>query len=70
MSNEAVKTLLEKKKELENKRDTDFFMASQIIKGIEQSIEELSGKKISDVENQYRYDDENPTYITGTEDGI
>ena len=45
-------------------------MASQIIKGIEQSIEELSGKKISDVENQYRYDDENPTYITGTEDGI
>ena len=70
MSNEAIKTLLEKKKELENKRDTDFFMASQIIKGIEQSIEELSGKKISEVESQYHYDDETHTYIQGTEDGI
>lgn len=66
MSNQAIEALLQMKKDLEGKRDTEFHRATMEINGIEAAIEKLSGKKVWEVEPTVVYDDENPDYIKGS----
>jgi len=63
MNNPAIEALLQKRNDLTVKRDTDFYLATQDIKGIETAIEQLSGKKVWEVQSETVYDDENPNYI-------
>jgi hypothetical protein len=66
----AVETLMEKRNTLLTERANMNHKYDAEIKELEKSIELLSGKKMSELEPEFRYDDENPDYIKGTEDGI
>jgi len=66
MNNPAIEALLLKRNDLINKRDTEFALASQEIKAIEVGIEQLSGKKVWEVEDEAKFDDESPNYIKGS----
>jgi len=66
MNNPAIEALLLKRNDLINKRDTEFALASQEIKAIEVGIEQLYGKKVWEVEDEAKFDDESPNYINGS----
>lgn len=63
---EAIETLLQKVAELKHKRDLEFNKATQEINSIESSIEQLTGKKVWQLEPEFKYDDESPNYIKGS----
>ena len=63
MSNLPIELLLKKKNELEAHRDTEFHRITMEISGIEAAIEQLTGKKVWEIEPQIFYDDTNPDYI-------
>ena len=63
MNKIAIEALLLKRNDLITKRDADFYLSTQEIKGIELAIEQLSGKNVWEVEEEAKYDDENPNYI-------
>lgn len=59
------------------KRDQIIIERNKIVKElngqlgeIEDALDQLSGKYVWRPEKKELYDDENPVYITGTEDGI
>lgn len=66
----AVETLMEKRNSLITEMRNMTHKYETEIKELESSIELLSGRKMKDLEPEFRYDDDNPDYIKGTEDGI
>lgn len=66
----AIDILMGERAKLIAERDLAFAMATKTISGIEGSIEQLSGKKVWEVESEVLYEDISPDYIKGTEDGI
>jgi predicted metal-dependent hydrolase len=67
----AIDELLRKKEALIQKQQASWNEYQQQIDGLEKAIRLLEGTpegKRIDIESLY--DDENPNYITGTEDGI
>ena len=66
MNNPAIEALLLKRNDLIGKRDAEYALATQEIKAIEVGIEQLSGKKVWEVEEEMKYDDESPNYIKGS----
>lgn len=66
----GLTTLVEKRTALFNEQMAAYNQYEDQIKELDSCIELLSGKKYKEIIEESRYDDENPTYITGTEDGI
>jgi len=64
--NESIEVLFKEKLKLEMERDAMLEKFNEQIKGIEVSIELLSGKKVWEVAEEVKYDDENPSYIKGS----
>lgn len=65
-NNLAISVLQDKRKELLLEKEVFLDKINKEISSIETSIEELSGKTVWETENEAKYDDENPDYITGS----
>lgn len=70
MSDLALKTLLKKREQLQSERIEYMKKSDEEIRGLDMAIKAITGKYPSDLAVESKYDDEAPTYITGTEDGI
>jgi hypothetical protein len=66
----AIKALLDEWSKLKVEQQSAWGKFQVAIDEIEASIQILTDKPISDVVKETTYDDENPEYIKGTEDGI
>ncbi len=64
--NDSIAVLFSEKLKLEVERDAMLERLNSQIKGIEASIEVLSGKKVWEVAAETKFDDENPDYIKGS----
>ena len=63
MNNIAIEALLQKRQKIVAEKEAIVKQLDFNIKGIEVAIEQLSGKKVWEVEEEAKYDDENPNYI-------
>ena len=63
MNNTAIEALLQKRQKIVAEKEAIVKQLDFNIKGIEVAIEQLSGKKVQEVEEEAKYDDENPNYI-------
>lgn len=72
MSNNQVviSTLMNKRHQLIMERNSIVNKYDTEIGEIEDALDKLSGKSVWRPEKSEAYDDENPDYIKGTEDGI
>lgn len=72
MSNSQVviETLTQKRETLIKERDQMYWKFNEQIREIEDALAELTGQAVGKAANIALYDDENPDYIRGTEDGI
>lgn len=72
MSNNQVviDTLMKKREQLIGQRDEIWQRLTKEINEIEDAIDILDGKRVWRNPPPEAYDDENPNYIKGTEDGI
>ncbi len=66
----VIDTLTKKRDELLLERERMHFQYQKQIDEIEDALDTLAGKKVWRTENKEFYDDENPSYIKNTEDGI
>jgi hypothetical protein len=66
MSNVAVESLLKQRQDLITERDRITEKFYNDISEIDAAIQSLTGRKASEVANEYKYDDENPNYIKGS----
>lgn len=66
----SIKELIKKHDELVSEKQKLDYEYSRKIADLYAAIEMLSGKKAETILFADQYDDENPSYITGTEDGI
>jgi hypothetical protein len=66
----GLETLIEKRTTLYNEQMAAYNQYEAQIKELDSCIEILSGRKYKELIEEDRYDDENPHYIKGTEDGI
>ncbi len=66
----AIQELLKKAAELEAERHRVNNEFNAKISELNKAIEHLSGKKVWEVVEEYKYDDESPSYITNNEDGV
>jgi len=64
--NSAITTLNIERLKLIMERDVHYFAMNKKINQIEAAMEQLSGKKVWELEAQILYDDENPDYIKGS----
>lgn len=64
--NESIEVLFKEKLKLEMERNAMLEKFNEQIRGIEVSIELLSGKKVWEIEEEAKYDDESPNYIKGS----
>lgn len=65
----AIELLRQKWQDTLNEKNTMIEKYDAKLAELDQAIEVLCGNKIND-KSQTSYDDENPDYIKGTEDGI
>lgn len=65
-----VEELKTKRDKMITERNALYYHQTKNIEAIENAIEQLSGKKASEVIVEEKYDDTSPDYIKGTEDGI
>jgi hypothetical protein len=70
MSDLALQTLLKKREQLQSERMEYLKKSGEEVRGIDMAIKAITGKYPSDLAIESKYDDESPTYIKGTEDGI
>lgn len=63
MNNPAIEALLQKRQKIIAEKVAINKQLDFNINGIENAIEQLSGKKVWEVESETIYDDENPNYI-------
>ena len=72
MSNQLVviETLIKKRESLIFERDKMIDLANKAISEIESALEQLSGKKVWEIASSELYDDENPNYITSSQEEI
>lgn len=63
MNNPAIESLLQKRQKIIAEKVAINKQLDFNINGIENAIEQLSGKKVWEVESETIYDDENPNYI-------
>lgn len=68
--NLALETLTTKRLELQIERNKMIAQFDQEITEIETAIEQLSGKKVWEITEEVRYDDENPNYIKSSQEEI
>ena len=68
--NDAIEVLFKEKNKLEIERDFHIDRLNKLISDLETSIEVLSGKKVWEVENAVKFDDENPDYIKSSKEEI
>ena len=70
MSNQlAIEILLEKREKLQQARIEFMKKSGDEIRELDHSVAALNGGKFI-LSKETKYDDENPDYIKGTEDGI
>jgi hypothetical protein len=70
MSNLAIEFLITKRQQVILERDKMIEKYYLEIQELDEAIEAISGKKVSEVVSQELYDDAKPGYIRNTEDGI
>jgi hypothetical protein len=72
MSNNQVviNTLIKKREQLEAELAAATEKISAEIHEIDNAIQIMTGKRASELQSVARYDDENPDYIRGNEDGV
>jgi len=70
MSNTAIETLILKREALISELQTYQDRINAEIADINVALVAISGKTIPEIEKEYRYNDDSPEYIIGTEDGI
>lgn len=72
MSNNQVviETLIAKRNQLKIDQDKSWHQYQMQIDEIEDALDKLEGKNVWRSEKREFYDDQNPAYITGSEDGI
>lgn len=63
MNNQAIELLLKQRELVAAQRVKALEEFSVTLYDIETAIERLSGKKVWEVETEYKYDDQNPNYI-------
>ena len=63
MNNPAIESLLQKRQKIIAEKVAINKQWDSNINGIENAIEQLSGKKVWEVESETVFDDENPNYI-------
>lgn len=63
MNNPAIESLLQKRQKIIAEKVAINKQLDSNINGIENAIEQLSGKKVWEVESETVFDDENPNYI-------
>ena len=63
MNNPASESLLQKRQKIIAEKVAINKQLDSNINGIENAIEQLSGKKVWEVESETVFDDENPNYI-------
>ena len=63
MNNPAIEALLQKRQKIIAEKVAINKQLDFNINGIENAIEQLSGKKVWEVESETVFDDENPNYI-------
>lgn len=68
--NIAIEALITEREKLVAERDNMLSKFNEDIAKLESAIEELSGKKVWEVVSETRYDDENPSYIKGSQEEI
>lgn len=66
----VIDTLLKKRESLQIERNAMYLKYNEEIREITEAIEQLTGKPFGEHASPTLYDDENPDYIKGTEDGI
>lgn len=64
----AIETLQKKWQEVLNEKTAAIAKYDAELAELDKAIEALCGKKLN--QEEFHYDDENTTYIAGTEDGI
>lgn len=70
MSKIALQLLEEKHSQLVQEKNRMIEKFDAEIAEVNQAMNTLCGKMLKEEDFSNRYDDENPSYITGTEDGI
>lgn len=66
----VIDTLITKRDQIIVERNKIVKELNKQIGEIEDALDRLAGKSVWRPENRESYDDENPNYIKGTEDGI
>jgi hypothetical protein len=62
-NNIAIEALNQKRKELLIEKEAFLSRINPEINSIETAMEKLSGKKMTELESEFLYDDESPEYI-------
>lgn len=66
----VIDTLIKKRDQIITERNKIVKEMNSQLGEIEDALDQLAGKSVWRPEKTEPYDDENPAYITGTEDGI
>jgi len=64
----VIEMLIKKREELMAELESVQIRIANEIREINASLVTLSGKPIPEIERKYRYDDENPDYIRGSQE--